>query len=318
MAAPPLTHHEILRLAEPFARAGRHVDLAASDRLARRLVFKPIVHAATAEVPAEIREILELECHGSGSFDLTRVLMLGDGLRSTLQASGRDAVDLLARVAAIEPQYQFRCGARYAIARTYTLQDGPDGGLRLESAIIRLDGLRVTFSVSTVRGVATEITLVPAFGNALQLPDDLLAVLGWNWTRLVRDRDGWNTRLRLRGGVARRTRTAEAALDRLAAHLAGTLAEPPHRFHEQWAPARWGVVFRRAIPLLTFAALLVAVAFGPRLAFAQNPGGYVMFFHAPTLVLALSFCLQELPQFELPPLPRRNDAANWQPSQAQT
>jgi hypothetical protein len=30
MSAPPLTHREILELVAPFARRGRHVDLAAS------------------------------------------------------------------------------------------------------------------------------------------------------------------------------------------------------------------------------------------------------------------------------------------------
>ena len=40
MNAPPLTHHDILALAEPFARRGRRVDLAASDRIARRVVFQ--------------------------------------------------------------------------------------------------------------------------------------------------------------------------------------------------------------------------------------------------------------------------------------
>ena len=35
----PLTHHEILGLVEAFSRSGRQVDLTASDRAARRLVF---------------------------------------------------------------------------------------------------------------------------------------------------------------------------------------------------------------------------------------------------------------------------------------
>jgi hypothetical protein len=31
----------------------------------------------------------------------------------------------------------------------------------------------------------------------------------------------------------------------------------------------------------------------------------------PTVLIALSFCLQELPQFEIPPLPRRSRAPSW-------
>ena len=41
---PPLTHHQILALVEPFTRAGHRIDMAASDRAARRLVFKPLEH----------------------------------------------------------------------------------------------------------------------------------------------------------------------------------------------------------------------------------------------------------------------------------
>jgi len=34
-AAPPLTHREIMALVALFARRGRHVDLAGTDRAAR-------------------------------------------------------------------------------------------------------------------------------------------------------------------------------------------------------------------------------------------------------------------------------------------
>ena len=40
----PLTHHEILGWIAPFTRQGRQLDLAASDRLERRLRFKTIEH----------------------------------------------------------------------------------------------------------------------------------------------------------------------------------------------------------------------------------------------------------------------------------
>jgi hypothetical protein len=37
----------------------------------------------------------------------------------------------------------------------------------------------------------------------------------------------------------------------------------------------------------------------------------VALYHAPTLLIALSFMLQELPRFEIPPLPRRLSAQQW-------
>ena len=45
-APSPLSHHDILGIVEPFTRRSRQLDLAASDRLNRRLLFKPIEHAA--------------------------------------------------------------------------------------------------------------------------------------------------------------------------------------------------------------------------------------------------------------------------------
>ena len=60
-APRPQTHHEILRLIEPFSRRGRHVDLTASNRIERHLVFRPIVHAGGMLACAGMREILELE-----------------------------------------------------------------------------------------------------------------------------------------------------------------------------------------------------------------------------------------------------------------
>jgi hypothetical protein len=42
MSSAPLTHHQIIELVEPFSRQGLHIDLAASDRLQRRLRFRSI------------------------------------------------------------------------------------------------------------------------------------------------------------------------------------------------------------------------------------------------------------------------------------
>ena len=66
MARHPLTHHEILGLIEPFTRRGLHVDLAASNRIERRLLFKPIVHEEVLHEDegaefAGASEVLQLE-----------------------------------------------------------------------------------------------------------------------------------------------------------------------------------------------------------------------------------------------------------------
>ena len=321
-APSPLSHHDILGIVEPFTRRSLQVDLAASDRLNRRLQFKPVDHAGnTAGFPA-LRETLQLDSYRSGNFGLTRRLTTTDGQTATLEASGPHPAALLARIEAVAPEQQFVVGAGTLIARNYTVPSdaitSADGRasvpLVLTHAVVHLNDLTLTLNVPAVRGVSADITLAPTLandGSALDLPDDLLAVIGWDWTRLVRKKGEWESKLRLRGGAARRTRHAEQAVNRLAQHLAQTLAEPPARFHERHLRARWWAALRRAIPILTPVSLVVTVLLFPRIDFGEKPGLWLMLYHLPTALIALSFCLQELPEFVIPPLPNRSDAPSW-------
>jgi hypothetical protein len=319
MTTHPLTHHEILGLVEPFARSGRRVDLAASNRLERRLVFMPVDHAGQNADESGPRETLTLESLGTGTCRLTRVLTLAGGTQASLQAMGPHPADLLAQVNAIAPHHQFRYGAGYVIGRSYGLEpidgvieDGkPAARPVLTQGVVQIAGLRLTLIVPKVRGVAAEIALAAMPGDAPELPEDLLAVLGWDWARLIRRNDGWKSKLRLRGDATRRTRSAEIALDRAAAHLARTLAEPPGCFHDRQVRARWGVVLRRAIPSLTILGLLATVPLLPRFDPDRGLGIMVLLYHVPTVLIAMSFCLQELAQFEVPSLPRRSRAPGW-------
>lgn len=62
----PLTHHEIIGIVEPFTRRGRHVDLSASNRLERCLVFKPVAIECATPGPAGLLETLKLENPSDG------------------------------------------------------------------------------------------------------------------------------------------------------------------------------------------------------------------------------------------------------------
>jgi len=307
MAVSPLTHHEILELVAPFTRGGRRVDLAASKRSERLLVFQPLEHP---EADGTLRETLQLHSFGTGTCQLTRVLTRAAGLQAKLQVMGPDPARLLADVEAILPARQFQEGPGFIVARSYSLEGTP-AGLILTSGEVRLADLTLAMTVSPVRRVAAELTLTATGAANLALPEDLLAVLGWDWARLIGGKEGWKTKLRLRGTAPARTRKAEIALDRAAAHLAQTLREAPHCFHDRLRAARWGVVFRRAIPSLTFLCLLVAVASLAHRGIGRGSELWVLFFHVPTALIALSFCLQELPQYEIPPLPRRRTAPSW-------
>ena len=315
MSTLPLTHHEILALVEPFARRGRHVDLGASDRAARRILFRPRDLAAAVAPPATLHETLALESLDTGSFRVTRTLREGPALSATLSATGTRPGDLLAAIEAIDPCRHFSRGAGYTIVRSYSL-GWVDGSVQptpaLTEGIVQLDGVRCSLQLSGVRGVAAEIALTAERGRLRDAPEDLLAVLGWSWARLIRTPLGWKSRLRLRGKVARKTASAEAALELAARHLARTLAGSPQEFHERLRLARWGVFFRRGIPVLTFLGIVIAVALIPRQVVEGNPRAWILLFHVPTALIALSFCLQELAQYEIPPVPRRSAAGSWE------
>ena len=312
MTAPPLTHHDIVALVEPFARRGRHVDLAASRRDERRLVFRPA--AAAAPATDDAAETLELQVLEHGSLRLTRTLARPGGATAQLQATGRDAAALLAAFDGVPAARHFVDGPGYVIARSYVV-DPAAGGTTPEPTLVRgrihVDGLEMTLDVPGVRRVAGEISLAPAPGQHLALPEDLLAVLGWNWARLVPVRQGWMSRVRLRGSPAERTRQAEAALDRAAAHLAATLAEPPARYHERHAAARLGVFFRRGIPTFTALGLFGSVGLVSRFFGDVSMAVWVAMYHVPTVIVAVAFLMQELPRFEIPPWPRPLRAPDW-------
>jgi hypothetical protein len=317
-----LTHHDILGLIGPYTRRGRHLDLAASDRLTRRLVFKPIEHAQPTVDSSALSESLQLEQPDDATFRLTRTLALPCGLQATLQTDGADPGELLSRIEAVPLQRQFLQAADHVVALSHRL-DATAGGsaaarMVLTRATAQFEGLTLVMKVPAVTGIPAAIELKAAPGHTLELPQDLLAVLGWSWARLIRVGAGWTCSLRLRGSGPDRSRDAEAKLERTAQHLAQTLSEPPPRFHDQRVAARWGVVLRRSIPLLVTASLIGLAAAVPSMNLAENSVLRMVIFQSPPLLLGLVFCMRELPQIEIPPWPRRPSATAWGAPQTPT
>jgi hypothetical protein len=320
MALPPLTHHEILGLVEPFTRRGRRVDLEATDRLARRLVFRPIEHPGAAP----LREDLQLENRFAGNFRLTRVVTPAAGPKATLTAEGPDPGELMALVESIAPRSQLRSGPGYAIALGQELvrpdrrarRGAPSVQLILTEGTAQVAGLTLSMRMPTVNGFPADLRLVAEAGDAIELPQDLLAVVGWDWAPLKRHGDEWRSKLRLRGKGEGRSRRAEAKLERTVVHLARTLAEPPRRFHERFVVARWGAALRRTIPLLTCVALIAGALAIPGSFVDAHPGLRLVCMNAPLLIVGLSFTLQEESRIEIPPLPRPSRAPAWRPSRS--
>jgi hypothetical protein len=309
----PLTHHEIVGLVGPFARRGRHVDLAASDRMARRLVFRPVEHAPEVAALPEYRELLQLDSATPGVHRLTRTLTLVDGVQATLIAEGPDPDVLLARIEAVPHTLQLRPGPGFTIANSHRLQDANTP--QFVRGTVRVAGLTVVLDRGSADDRYGELAMTTTLDDPLVLPDDLVAVLGWDWTRL----DAWTDRMarrwtagvRLRGRGTAASRDAEGKLDRVATLLATTLSEPPARFHERQRAARWLFAFRRSIPLQVCAFLILGALLFTKAGLSQDSAIRMLIFNAPPLMLVALFCLREPPRIEWPTWPRRPTATSW-------
>jgi hypothetical protein len=318
---PALTHHEIMALAAPFVRHGLHVDLRASDRSARKLQFKGVDRPGDGG--PVLRETLQLECRATGHHVLTRTLLHPAGASATLVAAGPQPGALLEAVASVPPASHFESGSGWLIAYSWELLGEPairPLPLFLSRGALQLDELTLTLSLRMpgFRSVAGDIELQPRGEGSLDLPEDLLAVQGWDWARLLPRRGHWTSKLRLRGKALRRSRTAEAALRQAAQHLVRVFAEPPARFHERHRAARWGMVLRRGIPTLTALSMIGGALLLPRFADTTYAGVWMALHYVPIALLAFSFSLQELPQFEIPRPPRRLRALRWREPAAET
>ena len=307
MAAQPLTHHEIMRLAAPFARQGRQVDLAGSDRLARRLNFRA---RPLADDPA-LHETLCLEDGERRAHRLRRGIVLPDGAVAELHAEGDDPAELLALIESVSPAAQWRRADGWTIALGQRATRSDDGGVRVVIAWIeaRVAGVRLKLTLPAVAGITAEVEL-DAPGLA-ELPDDLLAVLGGGWSSLWRLGERWRGHFRARRRERARSEAALAQVQRAVEHLARTLAEPPARFHQRLAAARWRVAARRSVPLLAALGLIAMSFVVTSMDFARDSVWRMLIFNAPPILLALGVSLQELPRFEWPRWPRASQAASW-------
>lgn len=323
MTAHPLTHHEIFTLVEPFTRRGRHVDLAASDRIERRLLFKPIDHPGDGQTTPALRETLVLEHPKADRYRLTRKLAHPGGLEADLVIEGADPGVLLERAESLDPHRHFRDKPAYSIARSYRLESnlgtavdaGVDAGsptrLILTRGEARVEGLTLLMKAQTGRGMPAEVELRAEDGDTIALPEDMLAVVGWDWRRLIHLKSCWRSAIKLRGKEPERSRDAEVKLTRTVEHLATTLGEPPARYHDRLVRARWNVAFRRAIPLLIGLSLIFGAPAIQYLELSEGSLIRMLIFHSPPLLMVLFFSMREMPRIEIPPFPKPLTATAW-------
>jgi hypothetical protein len=317
MALPPLTHHDILGLIEPFTRRGRALDMAASDRIARRLVFKPIAIEGDSASSSELTDTLHFESLEDDWLVLARVLAHTSGLTASLKIEGQVADQLLVDINSIDARRLFRFGQAYAMATSYQLTpanaiqsaSNTTPTIALTRGLVRLDGLTLAVKMPAVKGYAAELELTS--DTTIDLPDDLLAVLGPDWACLSRTRSGWRGTLEVRGNEPTRSQHAADQLEAAGAHLALTLAQPPAKFHQRLKLARWRVAGRRSVPVLFLAGLMGAAMAVPHLGIAQDSALWMLIFNSPPLLLVFGLWLREIPSFALPRPPKRLTAASW-------
>ena len=340
---PPLTHHQILVLVEPFTRAGHRIDMAASDRAAHRLVFRPVAQdrlaaavglagcrgrcrdMATLPQPAVVGSLAGRP-RGADSPNRVAPAAVAGRVAETapgtalLWAEGLSPAALLARVEAIALQAQCVVGDGHVSCYRQQLLPPPPAGspdvpaerLQLTEAQVMLPlGYHLSLKVPRVKGISAELRWQRLGGAGIAPPPDLLAVLGMAWSRLDPDPDGWRATLRLRGEGLVRSRDAQGRLAQAAAHLAQTLSQSPAAFHPRFRRQRWAATLRRAVPLAVCVGLVVAAAAVPWMNLAEDSTLRMLIFNAPPILLGLFFCLPEMPRFEIPPRPRPLAAPHW-------
>ena len=347
---PPLTHHQILGLVEPFTRAGHRIDMAASDRAAHRLIFKPVERAGWLMQlrlqPAEGRaggwQLSRVACwlatvppmgplldgaDGAGwlheAARPATAVPAAEGAPSRLalmHAEGLTPAELLVRVEAVPPSAQCLVGEGHLICLVQQLlpplpgcaADVPAERLQVTQAVVWLpQGYRLSLRVPRVKGISAELRYQCHGACGIEPPSDLLAVLGMAWSRLDPDPQGWRATLRLRGEGLVRSRDAQARLKQAARHLVHTLGQPPGAFHPRFWRQRWAVTLRRGVPLAVCVGLVGAAAAVPWLNLAEDSTLRMLIFNAPPILLGLFFCLPEMPRFEIPPRPRPLAAPHW-------
>jgi hypothetical protein len=316
-ALPPLTHHEILRLVDPFAGHGQVLDLAASDRVQRRLVFAPRDHAPAGALPA-LRESLCLEVGEAGWCELVRAAETADGLRATVKADGSEPGALLERIAAVPVPAQFRAAAGSLTALSYRVTAPRAAGAEPQALLTEAESwfgrLALRMRLSGVSGYPAELELHRrdgAPGAVLKLPDDLLSVLGRPWERLTAVRQHWIGSVQLDGDGLQRSRDAEQRLQRTVDHLVATLSESPARFHERHRRARWAVALRRAVPLLIGLSVIGIALWVQAYRPEQRSVLALLANVVPPLLMGLIFLRREMPRVELPRIPRRLADSAW-------
>lgn len=306
----PLTHHEIMARIAPFSAAGWRIDLAGSARAERQLRFtrggaeRLLVDLADAQV-VEITRVLTddappaLEQPADEAFVVAR--------------AGTEAA-ALERVESVPRERCFSTAAGVRVAYDHRIEvperQAPPR-CRLTAARARPGGWPFALQLPLAGRMTGELMLHAPAGQRALLPQDLLAVLGYAFSRLEPWRGGHRAALRVQGREPGRSEAARRHFEQAVQHLVATLDAPPAAFGERWARARWRVTLRRAVPLAVCLALFGGAISLPWIGLDSDSVLRMLVFNAPPLLLVWMFALREMPRIEVPPLPRALSQRAW-------
>jgi hypothetical protein len=319
----PLTHHEILRLVEPFSRRGYRVDLERSDRAARRIAFQVTELAADPDVHPAMRCAMTLEVPAAAGrpMRLVRTLTSGIDAHATATVEGTEASALLEALQTLPPAQQIRIAPGLVLSRSYRFSDPQHRRTdearaavpRLVSAEVRVDDrLTLRFGIearTVVHPVEVELPRTPP----VTLPEDFLAVAGWHWRTLQPvTEQRWRAGVRLPDAEPARTAALERAIDQAVTHCRTSFGDEPAAFHRRHARTRWLVMLRRLAPLCV-AATATAAFVVLALALPKTPAVHMALSQVPILAIVAAALLRERPRLEIPPLPAPLPRSAWMP-----
>jgi hypothetical protein len=322
MSAQPLSHHQILSLAEPFARRGLHVDLAASNRLERKIAFKPTTVESAPDGVGVLVETYHVDALAGGRSRIVRKLKTAQhDLHASVTFETEDSgacIDRLARV----PADQFFARVRDGFVAFHFVFDGDtlaDGSASDQPHLVRAEahcgGTTLDVLMPEVRGYPADVTVTDPLSTLVMLDDDLLQVLGRRWgrleTRASSRGNAWRSTLKVARREPERTDQAIGDITYLVAHIASVLSQPPTAYHTDFWQQRWQVTARRAVPLLATFGLIGVGLLATKIPWVHGSALQMLVFNSPPLLLIALFSMRELPRIEIPRWPRASDLASW-------
>lgn len=172
MPAPPLTHHDIIRIASPLKNRGFIIDMARSSRADRYIEFQ-----TQSSFSPLIRCVHTLHVGTSDKHHVSRVLLHANGLVSSLEAVASRLDEALDTFEKIPHERQMRIHARHTVAFSYALKPLPAGEstarLELQFTCADVAGLELRTDTSTGGSMPADLRVVIRGVQAPYLPDTL-------------------------------------------------------------------------------------------------------------------------------------------------